>query len=63
MRIVLYGFDDGDSAETCVYDRSGAEAVSIRAVREGNAIRLSVKGAAEPFAAESTQGLGIIVTE
>ena len=63
MRIVLYGFEDGDSAETCVYDRSGAEAVSIRAVREGNAIRLSVKGAAEPFAAESTQGLGIIVTE
>ena len=63
MRIVLYGFEDGDSAKTCVYDRSGAEAVSIRAVREGNAIRLSVKGAAEPFAAESTQGLGIIVTE
>ncbi|MBP5580298.1 MAG: alpha-xylosidase, partial [Ruminococcus sp.] len=60
MRIVIYGIEDGASAETAVYDRKGALEAEIKAVRSGNQIKLTVTGTDKPFTAESAQGLDIL---
>lgn len=61
MHIVVYGLEEGDTAETCVYDREGRTAVSIRAVRKGESIQLTVSGADKPFTVESAQRFRIFV--
>ena len=59
MRIVIYGIEDGCTAEAKVYDRRGAVEAEIKAVRSGKQISLSVTGTDKPFTAESAQGLSI----
>lgn len=60
MHIVVYGLDDGETAETMVYECDGMTAVSIKAVRTGDMIKLNVSGTEKPFTAESAQGLEVI---
>ena len=59
MRIVIYGMEEGCTAEAVIYDRSGAVEAEIKAVRSGKRISLTVKGTDKPYTAESAQGLSI----
>ncbi|MBQ9898835.1 MAG: alpha-xylosidase, partial [Ruminococcus sp.] len=60
MRIVVYGLADGHTAETVVYDKDAQPAASIKAVRSGGTITVTVTGTDKPFTAESAQGLTVI---
>ena len=60
MKIVIYGMEDGDSAEAAVYDTLGKKAAEIKAVRRGSRLELSVTGTDRPYTAESPQGLEIV---
>ena len=61
MRIVVYGLEDGEAAETQVYDMNAQLAAEIKAVRSGNCITVTVTGTDKPFTAESADGLEIVV--
>jgi alpha-D-xyloside xylohydrolase len=60
MKIVIYGIEDGCTAETVVYGRNGAAEAKIKAVRSGKQIKLSVTGTDKSYTAESAQGLAIL---
>ncbi|MGN0614673.1 alpha-xylosidase [Ruminococcus flavefaciens] len=60
MKIVIYGIEDGCTAETVVYGRNGAAEAEIKAVRSGKQIKLSVTGTDKSYTAESAQGLAIL---
>lgn len=60
MKIVIYGIEDGCTAETVVYGRNGAAEAEIKAVRSGKQLKLSVTGTDKPYTAESAQGLAIL---
>lgn len=61
MRIVVYGLGDGESAETAVFDKSARLSASVRAVRTGDTVTVSVTGTNKPFTAESAQGLSVVM--
>ena len=63
MKIVIYGMNEGGTAETLVYDSSRREKVEIKAVSKGDCIELIVRGAKHPFTAESPQGLDIVIID
>ena len=60
MKIVIYGLEDGKTAETEVYTKDAKLAASISAVRSGDTITVTVSGTDKPYTVESTQGLSII---
>lgn len=59
MRITVYGIEDGVTAEAEVYDVNGRLAASIRAVRFGDELTVTVEGSDKPYTVESPQGLTI----
>jgi alpha-D-xyloside xylohydrolase len=61
MKIVVYGLDEGMTAEASVYDGSCEVRADIKAVHRGDCIELTVTGTDKPFTAESAQGLDIVV--
>lgn len=61
MEIVIYGLDDGNSAETKVYSKDAELAADIKAERSGSKIYLTVSGTDKPFTARSAQGLEIVI--
>lgn len=61
MKIVVYGLEDGKSAETKVYDVNAELAAEIKAERNGDTITVTVTGTDKPFTAESAQGLNIVI--
>lgn len=61
MKIVVYGLEDGKSAEAEVYDTNAVLSASIKAVRNGDTITLTVTGTDKPFTAESSQNFKIII--
>ena len=61
MEIVIYGLDDGNSAETKVYSKDAELAADIKAERSGSKIYLTVSGTNKPFTARSAQGLEIVI--
>ena len=63
VKIVIYGMDEGCTAETVVYDSSCSKKMEIRAVSKGDCIELTVRGADHPFTAESSQGLDIVIID
>ncbi len=60
MKIVVYGLEDGHTAETKVYDKDAQLAASVSAVRIGDKITVTVTGTDKPFTVESAQGLEIV---
>ena len=60
MKIVVYGLEDGHTAETNVYDKDAQLAASVSAVRSGDTITVTVTGTDKPFTVESAQGLEIV---
>ena len=63
MRIVIYGMDEGSTAETTVYNSSCTQKAEIKAVSKGDCIELTVRGTDLPFTAESPQGLDIVIID
>ncbi|MCR5708207.1 MAG: alpha-xylosidase [Ruminococcus sp.] len=61
MKVVIYGLEDGKSAETQVFDMNALLAADIRAVRSGDTITVAVTGTDKPFTVESAQGLKIVI--
>lgn len=61
MHIVIYGLEDGHSAEAAIYDPDSSIAAEIKAFRSGDRIELRVAGTDKPFTAESSQGLEITI--
>lgn len=60
MKIIIYGLEDGKTAETQVYDMNANLAAEIKAVRSGDTVTVTVSGTTKPFTVESTQGLNIV---
>ncbi|MBR5164804.1 MAG: alpha-xylosidase [Ruminococcus sp.] len=60
MKIVIYGLEDGKTAETQVYDMNANLAAEIKAVRSGDTVTVTVSGTTKPFTVESTKGLNIV---
>ena len=63
MKIVVYGLEDGKSAETEVYDKDAELAASIKAVRSGDTITVTVSGMDKPFTVESAQKLNVVISK
>ena len=61
MKIVVYGLEDGHTAETKVYDKDAQLAASVSAVRSGDTITVTVTGTDKLFTVESAQGLEIVI--
>ncbi len=59
MKIVIYGLEDGRTAEAKVYDKDAVLIAGIKAARCGDTINVTVNGTDKPFTAESAQGLSI----
>ena len=59
MKIVVYGLEDGHTAEAKVYDKDANLAAEIKAVRSGDEITVTVTGTDKPYTVESAQGLAI----
>ena len=60
MKIIIYGLEDGKTADTQVYDMNANLAAEIKAVRSGDTVTVTVSGTTKPFTVESTQGLNIV---
>ena len=58
-KIVIYGLDDGASAETKIYDSEARLVLTVKAVRSGDMIKVTSEGTAKNFTVESKQGLHI----
>jgi hypothetical protein len=61
MKLVIYSLDDGKSAECRIYNKDADIAASVRAVRSGNTLTVTVSGTDKPFTVESSQGLDITI--
>lgn len=57
MKIVVYGLDDGSTAECEVFSKEAEPAAQIKAVRSGSTITVTVSGTDKLFTVESAQGL------
>lgn len=63
MKLVIYGLEDGKTAECEVYDKDAVLVASVKAVRSGDTITVTVSGTDKPFTAESSQGLNIVINK
>lgn len=61
VKFIIYGLDDGKTAECEVYDKEAELAVTVKAVRNGGTITVAVSGSDKPFTVESAQGLEVVV--
>lgn len=61
MKLVIYGMEDGKTAECRIYSSDAVLAAEVKATCRGENIILFVTGTDKPFTAESTQGLNIII--
>lgn len=56
---VIYGVEDGKTAETTVYDKNGAVIAELSATRVGNTLKVKVDKTTKPYRVESAQKLEI----
>jgi alpha-D-xyloside xylohydrolase len=63
MKLVVYGLEDGKTAECEVYDKEAVLAASVKAVRNGDTITVTVTGTDKPFTVESAQGLNVVINK
>ena len=61
MKLVIYGIEDGKTAECRIYDRNAVPAAEVRAVRKNDTITVTVSGTDKPYTVESSQGLNIVI--
>lgn len=61
MKLVVYGLDDGKTAECEVYSKEAVLEASVKAVRNGDTVTVTVTGTDKPFTVESAQGLNVVV--
>ena len=60
MTLVIYGLDDGKTAQCQVFNKNGGLEATVKAIRNGNKIRVAVHGTNKPYTVESAQGLETI---
>ncbi len=58
-KLMVYGLEDGEKAETVIYDTDGVEVVRTEAKRNGDVIKVKMTGKCESVKVESAQGLKI----
>lgn len=63
IKYVIYGIEDGKSIECDVYNKDGVLEATIKAVRSGDTITVTVDGTDKPFTVESSQGLNIVINK
>lgn len=56
---VIYGLEDGKTAETTIYDNEANPVLAVKAVRNGKDIKVTFSGEEKNFKVESAQGLNI----
>lgn len=61
MKLVIYGIEDGKTAECEIYDKNALLAASVKAVRNKNTVTVTVSGTDKPFTVESAQGLDVVI--
>ena len=59
-RLVIYGLEDGRTAECEIYDSDAVLVLTVKAVRNGNTVTVASEGSAAGFTVESAQGLDIV---
>lgn len=63
MKLVVYGLEDGKTAECEIYSKEVTLAATVKAVRNGDTITVTVSGTDKPFTVESAQGLNIVINK
>ncbi len=61
MKLVIYGIEDGKTAECEIYDKDALLTASVKAVRNENTVTVTVSGTDKPFTVESAQGLDVVI--
>lgn len=63
MKLVVYGLEDGKTAECEIYSKEVQLAATVKAVRSGDTITVTVTGTDKPFTVESAQGLNVLINK
>ena len=63
MKLVVYGLEDGKTAEYDIYSKDATLGASVKAVRSGDTITVTVTGTDKPFTVESAQELNIVINK
>ncbi|MDE7234905.1 MAG: hypothetical protein K2N29_07625, partial [Ruminiclostridium sp.] len=58
-KLVIYGLEDGKTAECKIYDKEGKLELTVTATRNGDTIKITSNGTDKKFTVESVQGLKI----
>lgn len=58
-RLVVYGLEDGKTAECKIYDKDAKPILSVTATRVGDTVKITSSGADKKFTVESAQGLKV----
>ncbi|MCM1335717.1 MAG: alpha-xylosidase [Bacteroides sp.] len=58
-RLVVYGLEDGKTAECKIYDKDAKLILTVTATRSGDTIKVTSDGEAKSFTVESAQGLKV----
>lgn len=58
-KLVVYGLEDGKTAECRIYDENGKLELTVTAARNGDKIKVSSTGTSKKFTVESAQGLTV----
>ena len=58
-KLVVYGLEDGKTAECKIYDENGKLELTVTAARNGDKIKVSSTGTSKKFTVESAQGLTV----
>ncbi|MCM1007764.1 MAG: alpha-xylosidase [Ruminococcus flavefaciens] len=61
MKLVVYGIENGKTAECEIYDKDALLAASVKAVRNENTVTVTVSGTDKSFIVESAQGLDVVI--
>ena len=61
MKLVIYGIEDGKTAECEIYNKDALLTASVKAVRNENTVTVTVSGTDKPFTVESAQGLDVVI--
>jgi len=59
-KLVIYGLEDGKTAECVIYDADAKPVLKVTAARSGNTVTITSEGEAKSFTVESVQGLDIV---
>ena len=58
---MIYGLEDGRTAECEIYDSEAKLVLSVKAARNGDTVTVTSEGETKDFTVESKQGLNVVM--